>query len=90
MAENWVSVKENQAAKQILFEDSEHTANIIKVPGPCQDDWCYGDINTESCLEFFTLLTYQTHNYFGYKKKSTRFWFSKAANRNILHCTGKD
>lgn len=90
MAENRVSVVEHQAPKQILFEGSACTAHTVKIPSPCQDYWCYGDINTESCLEFFTLLAYQTYNYFCYKKKSTRFWLPKTANGNILHCTGKD
>lgn len=90
MAEIWVSVVENEIPKQILFEVSARTAHTIKIPSPCQDHWCYGDINTEGCLEFCMLLAYQTHNYFGYIKKSARFWFAKSANRNILYCTGKD
>lgn len=90
MAENWVSVVENQAPKQIIFEGFAGAAHTVEIPSPCQDYWCYGDINTESCLEFFIFLAHQTYSYFGYKKNSTRFWFPETAKRNFLYCTGKD
>lgn len=87
--QKWVAEVKNQALTQILFEGSACTACTVKIPNPCQDNWCYGDINTESCLEFFKFLANQTYNYFGYKNKSARLWYPETANSNIFYPTGQ-